>query len=385
MLQSGIKASMAVRIYGDSLEGLAEAARAVAEHIKKLPHVNSGTVNPDVVLGKPYIEFEVDREQAARYGMTAMAVNQVVEAALGGLNVTRTLEGRERYPIRLRYQRDLRERVDELQRLPVVTPTGQVVTLAQLASASTTWGPSAINSEDARLVAHVSFAPSGAAGDLETVEAVMDWLRSARKSGELVLPEGNFELQAVGSFQNQIEANRRLMWVIPFVVVINLLIIYLQFRQLPITLAVFAGIPVAFGGGMILLALSGAEMNTAIWVGFIALFGIAVDDGVVVATYLNQVFTRRRPQSIAEVREATLEAGLRRIRPCLMTTVTTLAALVPVLLATGRGSDVARAMALPVFGGMSVELITLFVVPVVFCGYNELKLRVGSSGRPAIE
>jgi Cu(I)/Ag(I) efflux system membrane protein CusA/SilA len=142
-------------------------------------------------------------------------------------------------------------------------------------------------------------------------------------------------------------------------------------------LAVFAGIPVAFAGGMILLAIYGAEMNTAIWVGFIALFGIAVDDGVVIATYLNQVFTKRQLNTVEDIRLATVEAGKRRIRPCLMTTATTLAALVPVLVSTGRGADVARAMALPVFGGMAVEPVTLFVVPVVFCAYKEFKMHLG--------
>jgi Cu(I)/Ag(I) efflux system membrane protein CusA/SilA len=161
------------------------------------------------------------------------------------------------------------------------------------------------------------------------------------------------------------------------VILINLFVIYLQFRQLPITLAVFAGIPVAFAGGMILLAIYDAEMNTAIWVGFIALFGIAVDDGVVIATYLNQVFTKRKLETIADIRAATIHAGVRRIRPCLMTTATTLCALVPILIATGRGADVARAMALPVFGGMAVELITLFVVPVVYCGFKEFKMNSG--------
>jgi Cu(I)/Ag(I) efflux system membrane protein CusA/SilA len=192
----------------------------------------------------------------------------------------------------------------------------------------------------------------------------------------LSLPPG-YSIEAVGSFRNQIEANNRLIWLVPFVIAINLLIIYLQFRYIPITLAVFAGIPVAFGGGMIFLAIDGTEMNTAVWVGFIALFGIAVDDGVVMATYLDQVFTRRQLKTVADIRVATIDAGVRRIRPCLMTTTTTLVALVPVLVATGRGADVARAMALPVFGGMAFELVTLFVVPVVYCGFKEFKMNLG--------
>ena len=377
MLQSGIKAPMAIRVYGDTLEGLAKASLAVGEHIKKLHEVNAGTVNPDIVMGKPYFEFEVDREEAARYGMTTMMVNQIVSAGLGGLDVTTTVEGRERYPIQIRYQRDVRERLDELRQVPVVTHTGDVVPLERLAKVTTTWGPGAINSEDARLIAHVSFSPSGAAGDLETIDAVMDSLRKARENGDLKFPEGNFELQAVGSFQNQIEANRRLMWIVPTVMLVNLFLIYITFRNFPIALVVFSAIPVSFSGGMMAVALMGVDMNTAIWVGFIALFGIAVDDGVVMATFIQQKMKSHTIRSIGDLRNTIYEAGLKRIRPCTMTTVTTLVALVPVLISTGRGADVARAMALPVFGGMLVEPLTSFIVPTLYCGYLEFKMRAG--------
>ncbi|MCC9608783.1 efflux RND transporter permease subunit [Blastopirellula sp. JC732] len=380
MLQSGIKASMAIRIYGDSLDGLADASRQVAEHLKALPQVNGATVNPDIVLGKPYVEFDVNRDAAARYGMSTAMVNQVIETALGGANVTKTVEGRERYPVRVRYERQLREQLNELESLPVVTHSGEVVPLSNLATMNTTWGPGVINSEDARLVAHVSFQPSGSLGDLETADSVERSLLEAQQNGDVTLPKG-YSTEAVGSFQNQIEANLRLMWVIPLVIGINLFIIYLQFRHLPISLAVFSGIPVAFAGGMICLAINGIEINTAVWVGFIALFGIAVDDGVVMATYLDQVFTRKRLETIDDIRNATVEAGMKRIRPCLMTTFTTIIALIPVILSTGRGSDVAKAMAWPVVGGMTVELLTLFVVPVVFAAFKELKMNLGMHDR----
>lgn len=380
MLQSGIKASMAIRIYGDSLDGLADASLQVAKHLKTLPQVNASTVNPDIVLGKPYVEFKVNRDIAARYGMSTSMVNQVIETALGGANVTQTVEGRERYPVRVRYERQLREQLYEMDDLPVVSPSGEVIPLSNLATMDTTWGPGVINSEDARLVAHVSFQPSGAMGDLETAESVEQSLLAAQQENQLKLPKG-YSMEPVGSFQNQIEANRRLMWVIPLVIFINLFIIYLQFRHIPISLAVFAGIPVAFAGGMLCLAFNSVEVNTAVWVGFIALFGIAVDDGVVMATYLDQVFTRKRLETVEDIRNATIEAGMKRIRPCLMTTFTTIIALVPVIVSTGRGSDVAKAMAWPVVGGMTVELLTLFVVPVVFAGFKEFKMNLGLHDR----
>ena len=204
MLQSGIKAPMAIRVYGDKLDTLADAAMDVAATLKTSPLVNAGTVNPDIVLGKPYIEFTVNREAASRYGMSASMVNQVIETALGGMNLIKTVEGRERYPVRLRYNRDLRERIDQLSRLPVVTHSGAVVPLEELATLETTWGPGAINSENGRLVAHVSFMTNGAKGDLESVTAIEKQLREAQllppsDPNRLALPAG-YSLEAVGSF-----------------------------------------------------------------------------------------------------------------------------------------------------------------------------------------
>lgn len=381
MLQSGIKAPMAIRVYGDKLDTLADAAMDVAAELKKSPLINAGTVNPDIVLGKPYVEFTVDREAASRYGMSSSMVNQVIETALGGMNLIKTVEGRERYPVRLRYNRDLREQIDGLKRLPVVTHSGAVVPLEELAKLETTWGPGAINSENGRLVAHVSFMANGSKGDLESVAAIEEQLRNSQSlppsdPNRLSLPAG-YSLEAVGSFRNQIEANRRLMWIIPLVICINLMLLYMEFRNFPISLAVFSGIPVAFAGGMIAVATMGVELNTAVWVGFIALFGLAVDDGVVMATYIHQLLKKRKIESVEDIRNVVYEAGLKRIRPCMMTTVTTLAALIPVLIATGRGADVARAMAIPVFGGMLAEPFTSFIVPTLYCGYLELKMRFG--------
>ena len=376
MLQSGIKAPMAVRIFGDDLESLGRSALEVAELLKTFPQIDPATVNPDIVLGKPYVEFEVDRESSARYGMSTERVNQVIETALGGMNLIQTYEGRERYPVRLRYIRDTRQHIDQLNRLPVVTSDSAVVPLGELAKLKTSWGPAAINSENARLVAHVAFSTKENLGILEAIAAIEKQLRDAQlKQEALALPAG-YSMEIVGSFRNQIEANRRLMWIIPLVILINLILIYLQFRNLPISLAVFSGIPVAFAGGMLAVAFMQVELNTAVWVGFIALLGVAVDDGVVMATYLHQKLRAEKPQSSQAIRDTVYAAGLKRIRPCVMTTVTTLVALLPVLLSDGRGADVARAMALPVFGGMLVEPLTSFIVPTVYSAYLETRLRL---------
>lgn len=384
MLQSGIKAPMAVRIYGDDLDKLGEAALSVAKNLRNNPNVDPLTVNPDLVMGKPYLEFSVDREASSRYGMSTVMVNQVIETALGGTNLISTVEGRERYPVRLRYPRELRERIEQLVRLPIVTPDGSSITLGEVAEMQTTWGPGMINSENARLVAHVSFMPKQQFGDLETVTSVENQLREAQRLGALdadglTLPPG-YSLETVGGFRNQIEANRRLTWIIPLVLIINLGLIYLQFRDLPIALAVFTGIPVSFAGGLVLVSLMEIQLNTAVWVGFIALFGLAVDDGVLMATYIRQSLEKapaiqRGSWNREDVQELIYRAGLKRIRPCVMTTLTTLIALLPILLATGKGADVAQAMAVPVFGGMLVEPITSFILPTLYCWYLELKLR----------
>lgn len=373
MLQSGIKAPMAIRIYGDNLDQLAKASLDVAEQLRLNPYVNSQTVNPDIVLGKPYVEFFVNRESSARFNMSTRMVNQVIEASLGGMNLTNTVEGRHRYPIRVRYERNIREHLEELEQLPVVTPQGETVPLKALAQMKTTWGPGVINSEDARLVAHVSFSTSGIRGDLESVQKIEDALRIAQSDNQLQLPSG-YSLMAVGSFQNQIEANRRLLIIVPIVILVNWILIYLEFRNITIAVIIFLQIPVAFAGGLIGLGIADVEMNTAIWVGFIALFGISVDDGIVMATYLEQLFQRQVVRDIQSARLATIQAGQRRIRPCLMTAFTTFSALLPVMMATGRGSELARTMALPVFSGMFIELISLFVVPVFYCWYREFQM-----------
>ena len=407
MLASGIKASMAIRIYGDSLKGLGIVANRVAQELKKNKLVDPATINPDVVLGKPYYEFEVDRDEAARYGMSTEMVNQIVGAGLGGVNVTNTVEGRERYPVQVRFKREIREQVDQLGRVPVITPTGDVVPLDRLATLSTSWGPGVITSEDSRLVAHVMFSPSKIKGDIETVESVIAALKNARESGAMQFPEGNFEMVPVGSFENQVKSNLRLWWLaplldldypdeivtvkdriayvlnwtpmglVPLAMIINFFLLYLSFRNFSIAATIFSAIPVSFAAGMVAIAIADVQMNTAIWIGFIALFGIAVDDGVVMATYIQQLVRRRKPSTIDELRTTVHEAGMKRVRPCLMTTITTLVALLPVLVATGRGADVARAMAIPVFGGMLVEPFSSFVVPTVYCAIAEIKMKLG--------
>jgi len=319
----------------------------------------------------------------------------VIEIAIGGINLTSTYEGLDRYPVRVRYQRELRDDPADLERILVPTPTGAQIPIAQVADIESVVGPMSVQREGAKYVSYVTMSNVGV--DETTLvrrgQAVID---QAIIDGTLAVPEG-YSMKWAGSYERNRRARKRLAILVPLVLLINFVLIYLQFKRLPLTFAVFLAIPVAFAGGFILLdwwpqiqnALYSAGilargfegdamyLTVAVWVGFIALFGIAVDDGIVLGTYLNQTFSRSRITRYEEIEERVVQAGLRRIRPCLMTSFTTLAALVPVMLSTGRGSDVMVPMAIPVFGGMAVVLISLFVVPTCYCGFKQLKWRLG--------
>ncbi|HNT88780.1 MAG TPA: efflux RND transporter permease subunit, partial [Candidatus Hydrogenedentes bacterium] len=239
--------------------------------------------------------------------------------------------------------------------------------------------------------------------EVDVVERCREYLDQQLASGAWALPAG-VSYTFAGNYENQVRAQKTLSIVIPLALFIIFLILYFQFSSYVTTLLVWAGLAVAASGGFLLMwlyaqpwfldfSLSGVNLrelfqvhainlSVAIWVGFLALFGVATDDGVVIATYLDQSFAKRRVGSIREIREATLEAGLRRIRPCLMTTATTVLALLSVLTSTGRGSDIMVPMAIPSFGGMTIELITLFLVPVLYCWIKEVQFRAGAIGGP---
>jgi Cu(I)/Ag(I) efflux system membrane protein CusA/SilA len=316
-------------------------------------------------------------------------------AAVGGMKTGMTVEGRERYAIRVRYPRDHRDSPESLKSLKITTPKGISIPLSELAEINYTRGPQVIKSENTFLAGYVIFDKIAGNADAQVVEEAQTFLKTKLASGELTLPAG-VSYTFTGNYENQLRAEKRLSIVIPIVLLLILLILYLQFRSLSTSLMVFTGIGVAFAGGFILLQLYsmnwflnfsvlGTGMRTlfqihpvylsvAVWVGFIALFGIATDDGVLIATYLNQVFAEHKPADRKEIRAAVLQAGLRRVRPCLMTTATTLLALTPVLTGSGRGSDIMIPMAIPIFGGMAIELITLFVIPVLYSLREERRL-----------
>ena len=369
MLQTGFRAMMGVKIYGSDLREIERVGLQMEQLLREVPGATD--VVADRIVGKPYVQIEIDRDRIGRYGVNIRDVQDVIETSLGGMNLMESVEGRERYPIRVRLARDFREDVEAIHRVSVPTATGAQVPLAQLASVRTVLGPQEIKGERGLLVGYVTMNTR----DRDEVSVVQDaeaLLRQAVADGRLKVPAGYY-WEWSGQFENQVRATARMRVLVPLTLLIMFVMLYLGFQRWWVAPVIFFGVLVSASGGFIFLGLWGVNLSVAVWVGFLVLFGVVDDDGVVMATYLEGVFKGRKFQSIAEIREAVLQAGLKRIRPCLMTIATTVFGLMPIFWATGRGSDVMRPMAIPCVGGMAVSLITLFIVPCVFCAVEEWK------------
>jgi len=396
MLQSGMRAPMGVKVKGPDLETIEQVGLEIEKYLKQVPSVEPSAVLADRIVGKPYLEIDIDREKIARYGLSIRQVQDVIEVAVGGKTLTTTVEGRERYPVRVRYQRELRNDLEGLQKILVPTPGGAQIPLGELAEINFVRGPMVIKSENTFLTGYVIFDKKPGHAEVDVVQDAQKYLKEKIKSGEFDVPAG-VSYEFAGSYQNQVRSEKKLMLVLPLSLLIIFLILYFQFKRVSTTLLVFSGIFVAWAGGFMMLwfygqdwflnfSLFGVDMrelfqvrnfnlSVAVWVGFLALFGIASDNGVIISTYLNQVFAERKPSSKEEIRDATVKASLRRIRPTLMTTATTILALIPVLTSTGRGADIMVPMAIPSFGGMTVVLVTVFTVPVLYCLIAEQKAK----------
>ena len=396
MLQSGMRAPMGIKIKGPDLLTIEQVGLEIEGLLKEVPAVEPTAVIADRIVGKPYLEIEINRDEISRYGIKLAQVQNVIETAIGGKHITTTVEGRERYPVRVRYFRELRDSIEELERILVAAPDGSQIPIAQLAEISYVRGPQVIKSEDTFLIGYVLFDMKPGYGEVDVVEMAQAYLDQKITDGELHLPAG-VSFSFAGTYENQVRSQKKLMVVLPLALLIIFLILYFQFKNVSTTMLVFSGIVVAWMGGFILIWLYGKpwfldfslfgtnirelfqvhaiNLSVAIWVGFLALFGIATDNGVILATYLDNVFGLRQPRTVEDIHRATIEAGSRRVRPCLMTTATTILALIPVLTSTGRGSDIMVPMAIPSFGGMLVQILTLLIVPVLYAFIKELKLK----------
>ncbi|MEL6759218.1 MAG: efflux RND transporter permease subunit [Myxococcota bacterium] len=396
MLQSGMRAPMGIKVRGPTLETIEAFGLELQRVLSTVPALRRETIFADRVVGKPYVEIKIDREAIGRYGLSVVDVQHTLQLALGGLPLTRTIEGRERYAVRVRYMGEQRNTIDALGDTLVATPDKQQIPLSSVAEIEYVRGPQTIRAEDTFLTSYVLFDKVHDIAEVEAVEQSKAAIRDAISSRDLEVPAG-VAFEFAGSYTNQLRSEKRLMLLIPLALACVVALLYLQFRRVVVVSMIYVGVLVAVSGAFGLLWLYAqpwfldfhvfttslrelfqvgtTNLSVAVWVGVIALVGVATDDGVLMATYLRQRFGEAPPTCPDEARIRTVEAGTRRVRPCLMTTATTILALLPVITSQGRGSDIMVALALPSLGGMAVELMTLFVVPVLYCAVEERRLR----------
>ena len=387
---------MGLKIYGPDLASIEQAGLQMEKALKATPDINSSSVYYDRAEGAPYIEINLDREKLGRYGIQVGTVQSVIETAIGGMAEGSTVEGRERFRIRVRYARELRDDPDVLNGILVPTADRTQIPLGELATFHFVKGATMIQSENTFLVGYVTFDKVGNKAEVDVVHAAQKHIDELVAHGKIKLSKG-VTYKFTGTYEQQIHAAERLQVVIPIALILIFLVLFFQFKSVTASMIHFSGVFVAFAGGFILIWLYGQDwflnfniagvnmrtlfgmgqinLSVAVWVGFIALFGVATDDGVLMGTYIHQVFLKRQPHSPLEIREAVVEAGMKRVRPAAMTTATTLIALLPVLSSTGKGSDIMVPMSIPTFGGMLIQTMTMFVVPVFQCWWRESALK----------
>jgi len=391
MLQTGFRAMMGVKIYGADPAVIEQIGLQMEKILRQVPGATD--VVADRIVGKPYVEFEIDRAAIARYGVNVKDVQDVIEVAIGGENLTASVEGRERYPIRVRYLRELRERFEDLEHVLVPSSTGAHVPLGQLARVRFVLGPQELKSEHGLLVGYVTMN-TRSRDEVSVVQDAERALQEARRKSDELIAQGRHQEASLvippgyywewsGQFENQERATRRLSILVPLVLATMFVLIYVGLGRWWLVLVVFFGILVSASGGFLMLYLWGANLSVAVWVGFIALFGVVDDSSVVMLDFLEREFERRRAASIAEVRALVAQASLKRVRPLLMSTATTVVGLMPIFLTQGRGSDVMQPMAIPSVGGMAIQLITLFIAPCLYCWVREARFRWQAAARPS--
>lgn len=396
MLSTGMRAPMGLKVFGPDLESIEKAGIELESALKKVPSIQLSSVFYDRAVGAPYIEIKLNRKAIARYGMTVEDIQEILQTAVGGMTLTSTVEGRERFPVRVRYAREMRNTPEEIRKILVPSITGVQVPLGELADIGYTRGPQMIRSENTFLNGYVIFDKIPGKAEVDVVKEVQKFLEDKTEKGELILPAGvNYTF--AGNYEQQVRAAHRLAIVIPISLILVFLLLYFQFKTFTASSIHFSGVFVAFAGGFIMLwlysqpwflnfSIAGVDMrhlfqihpinlSIAVWVGFIALFGIATDDGVIMGTYIHQTFEHMKPSTIQDVREAVVIAGKKRVRPAMMTAAVAIIALLPVLSSTGKGAGIMVPMAIPTFGGMIIQIMTMFVVPILQCFWREGEVR----------
>ncbi|MCH7528456.1 MAG: efflux RND transporter permease subunit, partial [Candidatus Marinimicrobia bacterium] len=362
MLSTGIKTPVGIKLMGADLDTLNMLGAKVQAIVQKLPGTLSAYA--DKVTGGNFLDFEIDRGEAARYGLTVGDVQDIIQSAIGGMNVSYTVEGLERYPINVRYGRELRDSISKLRRIIVPTPTGAQIPIGQVATIVIRKGAPVIKSENARNTGWVYVDITGI--DVGTyVKRAQAALRE-----ELVLPEG-YSVVWSGQFEYMERANKRLKVVVPVTLLIIFLLLYLNFRNVTESVIVMLSLPFALVGGFWFIYLLGYNMSVAVGVGFIALSGVAAETGVIMLIYLDQAYKNRIKQgkmtSLTDLYDAVMEGAVDRVRPKMMTVTATMVGLLPILWGHGTGSQVMKRIAAPMVGGMVTStLLTLLVIPTIY-------------------
>ncbi|MFQ5694935.1 MAG: efflux RND transporter permease subunit, partial [Terriglobia bacterium] len=362
MLTTGIRTPIGIKILGPDLKVVEQIGEQMERALKDIPGTRN--VYAERVVSGFFYDFEIDRRQVARYGLTVGDVEDVVETAIGGKNITTTIEGRERFPINVRYARELRDEPQKLERVLVATPTGALVPLAQLARLQITMGPPVIKSEDAELVGYVYVDVAGR--DLGGyVEEAMQVVQE-----KVQLPPG-YHLLWSGQYEYMQRAKERLKYVVPLTLLIIVVLLYSNFNSMAKTLIVLLSVPFSLVGGIWLIYLLGYNLSVAVWVGFIALAGVSAEIGVVMIVYLDLAYNRRqtegRMNAAEDLYNSIIEGAVKRLRPILMTATAIMAGLLPIMWSHGTGADVMKRIAAPMVGGMVTStILTLIVIPVIY-------------------
>ena len=363
MLSTGIKTPVGIKVSGPDLNVLQRVSKEIEQAMKTLPETTSAF--GDRAVGGYYLDFDIDREKAARYGLTVGAVQDVIQSAIGGMNVTETVEGLERYPVNVRYPRDLRSDIETLERVLIPTPTGTQIPIAMVAKLVYRRGPPVIKSEDARPNAwiYVDISSSDIGGFVAKAKKVLE---------EKVMIPAGYTVTWSGQFEYMERASQRLQIVAPITLLIIFILLYMNFKNIIEPVIVMLSMPFALIGGIWLIYLNDYNMSVAVAVGFIALAGMAAEIGVLVLSFIDTEIKKRREAtsgalSSDDIKDAVFTATSQRVRPVMMTAVSTMAGLVPIMLSMATGSDVTHRIAAPMLGGMlTVTILNLLVLPVLY-------------------
>jgi Cu(I)/Ag(I) efflux system membrane protein CusA/SilA len=374
MLSTGIKTPVGIKVAGADLSIIQEVGKEIEAILKQVP--GTASVYSERVASGRYIIIDIDRSAAARYALDIMEIQEVVQTAIGGMQISMTTEGLERYPINLRYPRDWRDSLARLRELPIITPTGAQVPLQEVADIRIEDGPALIKTENARLNGWIYV-------DIENRD-LGSYVQDAQKvvAEHISLPPG-YTVSWSGQYEYLLRAKQRLTLVVPITLVIIVLFLYLNFRRFTEVIIILTTLPMALVGGISLLYLLDYDMSVAVGVGFIALAGVSVEIGVVMLVYLNQALTNLRQQAETnhreltrdDIRSAVISGALLRVRPIMMTVSATIVGLLPIMFGGGTGSEVMRRIATPMVGGLiSATFLTLVVIPAMFLVVNQFKL-----------